>query len=172
MMTRTLVSILILVSVVLIVSDGFAKRKKAIPIEDAMKQFEGAYVNTEYSGKATKSQKIVITSDGRVEDWPLAGFEKPAVTGEYAVAERCVDSKGNMYCTVDEKWPKGSPLKALWKLDKSGSTLEMNFRFGSGGEYPTEIDPNASGIIDYWIGYRQKNVLLYPASALHLERLL
>jgi hypothetical protein len=60
-----------------------------------------------------------------------------------------------MYCTVDVKWPKGSPYKALWRLDKSGNTLEINLIYGSGGEYPTEIDPNAPGLLNYWIGYRQ-----------------
>ena len=156
MKTRMLVSILILILAVLIVSDGFAKRRKAIPIEDAIKQFEGIYVNTEYSGQQNQTQKFVITSDGRVEDWLLATNEDPSWKGSYTVAESWTDSKGDMYCKVDLNYGV-SWVKELWRLDESGNTLEINYKFGRSGEYPTKIDPNAdpSEFIYYWIGYRQ-----------------
>jgi hypothetical protein len=160
MKTRTFTSIMILILAVLIVAGSCATGKKMITVDDAMKQFEGVYVNTEYSGlKTTQPQKYVITSDGRIEDWSIATNEYPSFRDQYTVVESWADSKGNMYCTVDII--SGSyKIKALWKLDKSGNTLEVNFTYGSGGDYPTKIDstpdPNAFRRIYYCIWYRQE----------------
>jgi len=99
--TRTLASILILVLAVLIIAGSCATGKKMITVDDAMKQFEGIYVNTEYSGlKTTQPQKYVITSDGRVEDWSIATNEYPSFRDQYTVVESWADSKGNMYLSL------------------------------------------------------------------------
>ena len=160
MKTKTLVSILILVLVVLIIAGSCATGKKMITVDDAIKQFEGVYVNTEYSGvKATHPQKFVITSDGRLEYWSIATHDIPMFRWQYTVVESWVDSKGSLYCIVD-KSAGYEKTKELWKLDKSGNTLEVNFRFGSGGDYPTKIDPipdpYAFRPIYYCIWYRQE----------------
>jgi hypothetical protein len=45
-----LLSLLIFILAVLIIAGNCATGKKIITVDDAMKQFEGVYVNTEYSG--------------------------------------------------------------------------------------------------------------------------
>jgi len=157
MKTKMVISISILGLAVIIIAGSCAIGKKMITVDDAMKRFEGVYVNIEYSGqKMTQPQKFVITSDGRIEDWSLATNEYPSFKGKYTVAESWTDSKGNMYCKVDLNYG-GARTQELWKLDKSGKTLEVNFNFGSGGEYPTKIDPNVEpyGPLYYCIWYRQ-----------------
>jgi hypothetical protein len=157
MKTRMLVIILILVLLVLIVAGSCATGKKAITIEDPIKNINGVYVNTDYGERAYQPQKIVITFDGRFEDWELATQETASGNGEYTIAKSWVDSKGNMYGTVVVKYHGSSTVEELWKLDKTGNTLEMNFRYGSGDDYPTKIDPDVehNGPLFYCIYYRQ-----------------
>jgi hypothetical protein len=65
-------------------------------LNDAMKKFEGVYINTEYSGEGyTHPQKKVITSDGRYDDWVLATNTYPSWKGEYKMADSYMDSRGN-----------------------------------------------------------------------------
>jgi hypothetical protein len=142
MTTKKVIFGVLLILTVFVILVSCATGKKIITVDDAMKRFEGVYVNTEYSGQEmTQPQKFVITSDGRIEDWSLATNEYPSFKGKYTIAESWTDSKGNMYCKVDLNYGSGK-TQELWKLDKSGNTLEVNYKFGGGGEYPTKIDPN------------------------------
>jgi len=124
-----------------------------------MKQFAGVYVNTEYSGEyVTKPQKLVITSGGSIEEWSHADEDQySSGVGEYKVAEGWVDSSGKMYSTVDVEFSTGAIIQMLWRLNKSGNTIEANFKYGNAGEYPEKIDPEAEayGPLFYWIGYRR-----------------
>jgi hypothetical protein len=63
-----------------------------------------------------------------------------------------------MYCTVVVKYQGGSTVEELWKLNEPGNTLEMNFRYGAGDNFPTEIDPDVEplGPLFYCIYYRQE----------------
>ena len=161
MKTRTLVSILILVLAVMVIAGSCATTKKAISEEDAMKEFEGVYVNTEYSGEGYDNpQKCVLTSDGRWENWALATNTSPSWTGEYKVAESWMDTEGNIYCTVDARlFITNDRKKELWKLDKSGKILEINYIYTIRGKYPSKIDPDPDPTITptlyYCIWYRQ-----------------
>ena len=58
------------------------------------------------------------------------------------MTESWMDSRGNMYCTVDWMYGVISGAQELWRLDESGNKFEANFKYGLGGEYPTKIDPN------------------------------
>ena len=72
---------------------------------------------------------------------PLATSTGPSWRGEYTVAESWMDSEGNTYCTVDcRTYIHEDRTKDLWKLDKSGKILEMNFKYAIRGEYPAKID--------------------------------
>jgi len=86
-----------------------------------------------------------------------ATSEYPSFKGEYTVAKSWTYSKGKMYCIVDVNYYSIVRSQELWKLDKSGKTLEMNCKRGHGGEYPTKIDPNVDpyGLLIYCIYYRQ-----------------
>jgi hypothetical protein len=121
---------------------GVCAGKKMIPVDAAMKEFEGIYVNTEYSGqKTTHPQKFVITSDGRMEDWPLAAQKSTPFKGEYKVVQSWMDSKGNIYCTVDTKYKTGCVTRSLWKLNESRDILEVNYTETVGSTYPETINP-------------------------------
>jgi hypothetical protein len=64
MKSRRLISISIFVLAVLIIAGSCATGKKLITVDDAVKNFNGVYVNTEYGERAYQPQKIVITIDG------------------------------------------------------------------------------------------------------------
>jgi len=160
MRTRTLVSIVILVLAVLLVISSCATGKKMITVDDAMKKFEGVWINTEYEElDFMHPQKLIVTSDGRIETRQLSTQTIPSDKGEFTVAESWTDLKGNMYCTVDVKWQMVGRTKELWKLDTSGDIHEINYMLSFGDEYPTTIDPdpdpNAATALYYSIYYRQ-----------------
>ena len=161
MKSRMFVAICSMLLVVFIFVGGCAARKKIISSDDAMKKFAGVYINTEYSGEGYDYvQKKVLTSDGRWENWALATNKNPSMRGEYKVVESWMDSKGNIYCSVDARtYIHEDKTKELWKLDKSGKILEMNYKYAIRGEYPTRIDPNpdpdAVPTLYYLIYYRQ-----------------
>jgi hypothetical protein len=69
-------------------------RKKLISINDAMKKYEGVWINEEYTGeKVTQPQKFVITADGGVEDWALATQASPTFRGNHKVVESWIDRR-------------------------------------------------------------------------------
>jgi hypothetical protein len=134
----------------LLASEGWAKRKKAIPIEDAIKKYEGVYVNTEYEGNDYQRhpQKRIIYSDGKMEVYPKTTGNFSYKT-EYSIEESWSDSNGAIYSKVIVKWRHGSNTSLeLWKLDTKGDVFEVNFNFyflyeDVNKEYPTKIDPNS-----------------------------
>ena len=142
MKTRTLISICIVFIVGFSFIGGCTTGKKLITDNDAMKILEGVYVNTESSvTDHFHPQKFVITSDGRFEYWIFSNQEYPTASGQYKVAKSWMDSKGNMYFFVDTEYYVGDKSQDLWKLDKSGNTLEVNYRM-AGSVYPKRINPN------------------------------
>jgi hypothetical protein len=157
MKTRMLVMIYIFFVVMFLLTGSSATEKKIIPVDDAVKIFEGIYINTEYSGFSIRyPQKFVISTDKRIEERALATQADPSIRAEYKIVECWTDSKGNTYCTVAVKYYTGYRLQQLWKLDESGNTLEINSKYAVHGEYPTEIDPNPDSSLYYYkIYYRQ-----------------
>ena len=151
-------SVSIIVTVLLISASG-ATGKKMVEVDDAMKSISGIWVNTEYSGTDIfHPQKFVLTSDGRVEFWMNTTLEYPTATGKYNVTKSWTDLKGNLYSTIELEYYDGDKSQDLWKLDKSGNTLEVNYRMAGSG-YPERIDPNPRAKPPqyeyYFILYRQ-----------------
>jgi hypothetical protein len=144
MKTRSLVLVAVFFVVVLSGEEGYASEKQVIAVDDAMKIFEGVYVNIEYSGEGyTHPQKRVLTLNGEWENWRIATQNFPSMKGEYRVVNSWMDSKGNTYCSVEARtYIHDDRTKELWKLDKSGKILECNFITAIRGECPNEIDPN------------------------------
>jgi hypothetical protein len=158
-------SIVILFIVVLIIAGSCATGKRIISTDRAMRQFEGAYVNTEYSGYVEYyPQKRVIYPDGRMEIYLKATNKSPHFKTEYTVDESWSDSAGTVYSTVVVEWtPGGNTTLELWKLDKRNDTFEINFNFYSlyedvEQEYPTKIDPDLDNFPNsiYSIWYREE----------------
>ena len=73
------------------------------------------------------------------------------INGYYYIADSFIDRKGNyLYklaigCPVD----KTSIIYELWRVDPSGSTLEITWDYT---EYPSEIDASR---YEYYIFYRK-----------------
>jgi hypothetical protein len=158
-------SIMILILVVLIIAGSCATGKRIISTNRAMRQFEGAYVNTEYSGYVELyPQKRVIYQDGRMEVYDKATNKSPFYHNEYTIDESWTDSAGTVYSTVTVEWtPGGNTTLELWKLDKRKNTFEVNINFYSlyedvSREYPTRIDPDLDSFPNalYSIWYRQE----------------
>ena len=142
-------SIFILIIVVLIIAGSCATGKKIISTNKAIRQFEGVYVNTEYTGYVELyPQKRVIYQDGRMEVYDKATNKSPTYKNEYTIDESWSDSAGIVYSTVIVEWtPTGNTTLELWKLDKRNDTFEVNFNLYSlyedvSKEYPTKIDPD------------------------------
>jgi len=41
--------------------------------------------------------------------------------------ESWANSNGDIYCTVDVKWKERKTTVAIWKVDKTGNTIETNY---------------------------------------------
>jgi hypothetical protein len=92
MKTRKPVLFLVVIGLIFIGSLTYAK--KLISINDAMKKYEGVWINEEYTGeKVTQPQKFVITADGGVEDWALATQASPTFRGNHKVVESWIDRR-------------------------------------------------------------------------------
>jgi len=157
-------SILTLILVVLVIAGSCATGKRIISNERAIRQFEGVYVNNEYSGYVEYyPQKRAIHPDGRMEVYLKANNKSAHFKTEYTIDESWSDSAGAVYSTVTVEWtPGGNTTLELWKLDKRNDTLEVNFNFYSlyedvSREYPTRIDPDLDNFPNaaYNIWYRQ-----------------
>ena len=166
MKVRALSSIAIPAIVVFVIIDCFAAAsKKIIPTSDALKQFEGVYINTEYSGlDLFHVQKYVIIADGKAEKHSKANVDSFSMNGEYEIMESWSDSIGNLFCNVAVSWPDSTAIE-LWKLDEMGNTLEVNSKYFFLGheishEYLSEIEPNPESNtypkLYYCIYYRQE----------------
>jgi hypothetical protein len=149
----------------MIIAESCATRKNIITVEDAMKQFEGVYVNTEYEGYIDMSpQKRIIYLDGKMETYNKITNASPTWKANYMIKESWSDSVGNIYSTVCAKLvPGGMTSLELWKLDKKGNTLEINSNYFYPGEdvtddYPFKIDPDSEMFpkFFYCIWFRQK----------------
>jgi hypothetical protein len=147
MKVRTLLSILILIVVLLIASDGFARRKKVVPIEEAIIQLEGVYTNTEYSGyDLYHMQKCVIRADGIFEKHSKANIDSFSMKAEYEIVESWYDSRGHLCCTANAKWLDLTTLE-LWKLNIEQKVFESTYKIfflgeKSDDEYPKKMIPN------------------------------
>jgi bla regulator protein BlaR1 len=143
---------------------SLATGKKIISRYDAITQFQGVYVNSEYSGHVESyPQKRIIYPDGRMEVYFKATNQSPNFTNRYTIDESWSDSAEIVYSTVIVEWtPTGNTTRELWKLDKKNNTFEVNFNSYSlyedvSQEYPEKIDPHAEQFPTsiYSIWYRQ-----------------
>ena len=151
MKTKTFLSILFLVFVVLLFIDGCATGKGSYKRE-FRKDFVGTWVNPEYN-KYTESKlwaKLVIKSDSlmmaydkETSEWPTEMYMR--------IDDRWSDEQGYTYYKVHVVWRGGfAVVHELWRINDNKNTLELNYYRAS---YPDEINPK-SGY--YQIYYRQE----------------
>jgi hypothetical protein len=135
-------------------------------------KFEGAWVNTDYSGHQPWVQKMVFKPGLLGEDWTWASDSAAAATWEAAIKKYWVDDAGSMYCQMHwryrDKNLAGAEGAGLLRVDRLGKTLELNSVLGAPAEGKgadwaysmlRQIDPDLrtklgeSGI--YFIYYRE-----------------
>ena len=155
MKTRTLVSIIILVSALLIAISSYASGKKAyIAKED--EELYGIWINTDYNDSQHPA-KFIFKPDGTYEGYAKTDGTHSYYHGEYIITDKWTDSEGNIWYKVffPILWVGSSkdtePLYYLSKIDKSGNILET---VRSGIDYPTELGPDVL-LYTYRILYRQ-----------------
>ena len=155
---------LMIIFVITIMAASIATGKKIISRYDAITQFQGVYINLDYSGHVESyPQKRIIYSDGRMEVYFKATNKSPNFTNKYTIDESWSDSAEIVYSTVIVEWtPTGNTTRELWKLDKKSDTFEVNLNSYSlyedvSQEYPEKIDPHAEQFPTsiYSIWYRQ-----------------
>ena len=143
MKTRTYVSILILIFVVLIIVGGCATAKKAYVAKED-EELYGTWVNPEYDEESHVAKKV-IKHDGTWDEYAMSNSNRPLGTGEYTIIDKWTDSEGNIWYKIistffDEKSiQRSNTYYYLSKIDKTGNVYELLF---SSTDYPTEFDPD------------------------------
>jgi hypothetical protein len=155
---------LVLVAALLIVAGLFvlsaaASREKRTE-EAAWARFIGTWVNMEYAGPQPYVQMLVVKPGFIGEDWLYPADPKPDGTWHARPKKVWTDGEGNtclqFFCTYAEPHtasgvPTGTS-RALYRMDRSGKTLEMTMTVGGEeGVYPEKINPDAK--IEYFSYY-------------------
>ena len=155
MKNRSLVFILISISVVAVLIGGCSTTKKSLSKEDFFKTWSGTWVNTDVPGNALTPQKIVTHPDGTVDGYSAAENQTIAGTFTFTLLERWVDSDGNT-CFKAQKTTvfDGSEMTAYeyGKISDSGDTYELIYHVGSEGIEDWEPE---NPLYNYIIYYRQ-----------------
>jgi hypothetical protein len=127
MKTRTLVSILIFVFVVLVIAGSCATRRKAISDEDFFDVWSSTWVNTDYGGNT--GQKIIIHPDGTRECFSILTNTKPGRIEKVTILDQWLDSKGTIW--YRGHWecltPHSSKGYEMGKISNSGNTWKVIF---------------------------------------------
>jgi hypothetical protein len=98
--------------------------------------------------------KVIIRKDGSIQHFQTPECpELPHIgcNGHYTVEDSYIDREGNhLYKIAIVHTPLMGPynLYELWKIDPSGSKMEITWDFS---DYPTEINPS---IYEYYTFYR------------------
>lgn len=148
MTTRALVSILIMIFVLLIIAGSCATEKMTYISKDF--EIYGIWINPDYNN-TDRMSKIVFHPNGKDYLYREDISTVVAIEEDFVITNKWIDSKGNLFYTMRFS-PETDPywLFCLLKISNSGKTLEYDWSYD---DYPTEIDPQQSGV--YSIYYRQ-----------------
>jgi hypothetical protein len=146
MKSKTLFTILILITIALIITESCATGKKAAkaPIESVY----GVWANPDYN-TVPRTAKFKVRPDGIIELASHTELEyQQHEETTFTIVDSWMDSDGNKYYKVETV--RGMrDLYELWRINETDSVLEIVW---SSVEYPSEIDPNH---FNYRILYRQ-----------------
>ena len=152
MKVRTHVLILILISVVLIISEGYANDK--ITKRD-YRFISGIWANEDYNEIHHWRAEIIIEPDGTYTEYTKTSNLKPNKPGKIVLTEKWTDSEGNSWYKYEDyagAYFEGKKVShyAVMKINKSRTIREM-WMFNT--DYPTELIPDGP---NYNIHYRQE----------------
>ena len=144
-----------------------ASTQELLTEETAWSRFTGTWENPSYAGSQPYVQKLVIRTELIGEDW--LSLDSPQPDGTWIVTPKkfWTDAAGNTWFQFFFRYKEGITAsgvptgtgRALLKVDRSGTTLELTSKAGAeGGEYPEKMDPDASPLHATWYFiYRRKS---------------
>ena len=160
MKTRTFVSILIIVLVVLVIAGSCATKKRMMKDSE---ELYGTWTNEEYKSTIPPFEKEVYNPDGTYESFrtEVAPWEKDVeileggwirgTFGTFVIEDKWIDADTNVWYKV-VNYDGNYRVFYLMKVSNSNNILEYMFSFI---DYPVEIDTNnVQG--KYAIYYRQE----------------
>ncbi len=144
---------------------------------EAFESIAGSWINEEYENicktSYRKGQKFVLSGDGSAELWARIDAMGPCCRLCYEFEKCWIGSEGCLYCQVIRKRTSSSPgiTTELWRLDQSGTVLELVFINGTQDEFPDRVDPSLASAshIYYWIYYRGEEDALLSKQVLEDE---
>ena len=141
MKSRTLVSILILITSILFI---FAGKKE--PSEEICE----TWVNTDYNKLFDFYEKLVLNTDGTYALYNKESSAKPSYTGTYSITDKWTDDEGSIWYKIfNVEGEASNTFYDLVRISDSGRIYEvMTYKT----DYPTEINPKS---VAYRIYYRQ-----------------
>jgi hypothetical protein len=129
---------------------------KAVPPHIA-----GTWVNSAYGYVKFPPlpQKMVISTNGDLENWGQTDSFNPSYRLRFKIEKCWIEKDGSLYCHAHVTHPViglGSSTE-LWKLDRSGASLETMYRRGIVDEFPKRIcaRPDPRGPDNYSVYYRE-----------------
>jgi hypothetical protein len=155
MKTRTLVSIIFLVLVILIIVGSCATSKKALST-DNIDELVGNWANPEYEGKGNVEPKFTIKSDRTVLWYVFINDKEASFKGKITeIGEKWMERDGSVYYKIkvyEENFV--TTLYFFGRLSPDRNFIE-EVSWANPPEYPQEIDPENSKL-NYRIWYRQE----------------
>jgi len=151
MKTRTAVSILILVLVVLIIAGSCATQKQAF-VPKTNEELYGTWVNTDYDG-VDQEQKFINYNWGYTEYFRLVTEQNAAARSTFYIMDKWTGSEGIIWYKVTLQF-RGSPNMRFYLVkinDNEGSWEDV----WSYKEFPSESDLTPEHV-PYGIWYRQE----------------
>jgi len=149
MKNMKLISGVVSILIVLAFTLGYAEEEKAyVPKDD--EELYGTWVNEDYSGGLSGSQKRSINPDGtceifmKVTDTTLESWK-----GRFTIIDKWTDSQGSIWYKIHYEITSGPTDYSLARISSSGSVYE---EVNSKADYPTEMD---TGHYTYRIYYRK-----------------
>lgn len=114
----------------------------------------GIWFNSDYDASDVTPVKLVLTSDGKTEEYLHVSDTEPYAVGTYSITNSWVDDNGNTwYVWTQSSHAIGTDITwegyILTKIDNVGTTAEMVW---DEDDYPVEINPSNPS---YAIYYRQ-----------------
>ena len=141
MKTRTYISNLILVIVVLIIAGSCATTSN--PHKMVFEKFCGTWANEDYQPKpavlTVEIAKMILNPDGTIVGYDLLNETGPTWIFSYTVEKRWTDIEGNYFYHVKTYNVLHQYTQCeLWRIDKYNSVLEIQYHYKV---YPDKIDP-------------------------------
>ncbi len=137
--------------------------KKKLSTEEAYEIHAGTWINEGDNPDQSYvwPAKIIIKPDGTYEAHYEVNSKTLPTTGKITIIDCMVDSDDNIWMKVNNDWNKSNRKATLYQIVKISSSKTTMEVFASekegwyGKDYPTDLKPQDTLHINYYILYRQ-----------------